>query len=114
MLKRNSANNYSGKGSFRGVPVVYLLDTGATNTTVSSRVAFAAGYRDCQKSGYTHTANGLVADCAVNADIELDGYVVKNHRVHIAPSMDADMLLGMDILQNMKMEQSDGVMVLSR
>lgn len=113
-LVKDASGQYVGRGVFNNVPVVYLLDTGASSTAVSGRVAYAAGYATCQRAGYSRTANGVVSICAVNADIEVSGMVVKNHRVHILNNLAVDMLLGMDILQAMKMEQKDGVMILSR
>ncbi|MGA8146634.1 MAG: retropepsin-like aspartic protease [Gallionellaceae bacterium] len=97
----------------KDIPVSYVVDTGASKTAISKRVAISAGIKDCQFSGLNHTANGLTSSCVTHADIQFGSFKLQNQTLTILPNMDDDMLIGMDILQALTVEQKSGVMELS-
>lgn len=113
ILTRNKTGRYSGIGLVKDIPVSYVVDTGASKTAISKRVAISAGIKDCQFSGLNHTANGLTSSCVTHADIQFGSFKLQNQTLTILPNMDDDMLIGMDILQALTVEQKSGVMELS-
>ncbi len=113
ILTRNKTGRYAGIGLVKDVPVSYVVDTGASKTVISNRVAISAGIKGCQSSGLNHTANGLTSSCVTHADIQFGSFKLQNQTLTILPNMDDDMLIGMDILQTLKVEQKAGILELS-
>jgi clan AA aspartic protease (TIGR02281 family) len=113
ILTRNKTGRYAGIGLVEDVPVAYVVDTGASKTAISNRVAISARITDCQSSGLNHTANGLTSSCVTHADIQFGSFKLRNQALTVLPNMDDDMLIGMDILQALKVEQKSGIMELS-
>lgn len=107
-------NAYRISGTVQGVPVVHLVDTGATHTAINKRVATAAGIT-CQSAGVSRTANGTVGVCiSVASEITFGGMKVKNVVVTVMPNMSQDVLLGMNVLEQFKISQGTGFMQISR
>lgn len=107
-------NSYKISGTVQGVPVVHLVDTGATHTAINKRVATVAGIV-CQSAGISGTANGTVKTCISTAsEITFGGMVVKNVLVSVMPNMSDDVLLGMNVLEQFKINQGSGFMQISR
>lgn len=107
-------NSYKISGTVQGVPVVHLIDTGATHTAINKRVATAAGIV-CQSAGISGTANGTVKTCiSTVSEIIFGGMVVKNVSVSVMPNMSYDVLLGMNVLEQFKIDQGSGFMQISR
>ncbi len=114
-VRRGDNGGYNLNGSANGVPVVFLLDTGASRTTISGRVAYQLGVRSCDANILMATANGLVGSCRINLPrLTVDRFQFSNVDVNVALSMEQDALLGNDLLTRFKIEQQGGVMVLSR
>ena len=113
-LLLNSSNSYTVPGSVQGVPAVFTVDTGASNTAISSRVAASAGLSRCASSSTVHTANGSLQVCsAVASSIIFGPFRANNIAVTVMPNMAQDVLLGMDVLRNLKLDQRAGVLVIS-
>lgn len=110
-----SANKtYSVSGSVNNYPVVFIVDTGASRTVISQRVAAASGIRNCTGGGYSNTANGIVRNCSVTVpNISFGMFRFNNLIVTILPNMNIDALLGMDVLSQMKVQQQSGAMYIS-
>lgn len=107
-------SSYKISGTVQGVPVVHVIDTGATQTAINNRVAAAAGIV-CQSAGISHTANGSVKTCrSMASEIDFGGMVVKNVLVSVMPNMSADVLLGMNVLEQFKINQGSGFMQISK
>lgn len=107
-------NSYTIIGTVQGVPVVHLIDTGATRTSINKRVAAIAGIV-CQSAGISDTANGSVKTCiSMASEITFGGMVVKNVSVSVMPNMSVDVLLGMNVLEQFKINQGSGFMQISR
>ncbi|HEU0233770.1 MAG TPA: retroviral-like aspartic protease family protein [Gallionella sp.] len=101
-------------GTIKKYPVTFVVDTGASNTIISERVATAAGIRTCTTMGYSSTANGLVPNCVVTVpDMSFGMFHFNNLIVTIMPKLSVDALLGMDVLRRMKIEQQGDVMFIS-
>jgi len=107
-------NAYRISGTVQGVPVVHLVDTGATHTAINKRVATAAGIV-CQSAGISSTANGTVNTCiSVVSEMTFGGMSVRNVTVTVMPDMSQDVLLGMNVLAQYKINQGAGFMQISR
>jgi len=107
-------HNYRSPGTVNGYSVTFVVDTGASNTAISQRVAEASGIHSCASTGYASTANGLISKCVVTVpELTFGDFHIKNLVVTVLPNMNIDGLLGMDVLHRMKIQQQDGVMYIS-
>ena len=89
------------------IEVDFLIDTGATSTSISQELADKIGLKAFEKAQFS-TANGSVTGSRTRADLQLDGGVqLQRHNLAVMPRMDGVALLGMDILSKFKLEQSD-------
>ena len=113
-IRLDSSNSYTLQGTVRGVPAVYYVDTGASYTAISSRVAANAGLSGCAASFVTHTANGSLQVCRVMvSEITFGPFKLADILVTVMPSMQQDVLLGMDVLRNLKLDQRAGILRIS-
>lgn len=100
-LQLDSRNRYMMDGTVQGVPVSYTVDTGAGTTSISSRVASAAGITTCIGKINAITANGTLPACvAIAPRITFGPFAMNNVQVTVMPDMDLDALLGMDALKH--------------
>ena len=99
-------------GEVNGVRVRFLVDTGASTTTVPSSIA-----KDMKLEGPCHpvqlqTANGTVTGCSyTNARIRFSSYATVAS-VTVAPALTSP-LLGMNVLGKMKLEQLGDTLTLT-
>lgn len=107
--------HYRTNGSINGAPVRFLVDTGAYGISMSRDLANRSGIYHCRFTGVSTTANGPVEICtADNVPVEFGPHRLSNVSVAILPQMGAEVLLGMSVLRNFRMEQLDGVLTISR
>lgn len=107
-------HSYRTSGTVNGSAVTFVVDTGASGTVISKRVAQAAGIKSCSTVGYAGTANGVVARCtATVSEVTFGGFHVRNLVVTIMPNMPVDALLGMDVLGRLKIQQQNHVLTIS-
>lgn len=112
-LGKNGSYNIS--GTVQGVPVFHMVDTGASLTSISARVAAAAGITNCISFVIVNTANGAVRACrAVVSEIVFGSFRVSGVLVNVMPNMKFDVLLGNDVLRQFKISHHKGVMLISR
>ena len=114
VLTMDLNHSYRTSGTVNGSPVTFVVDTGASGTVISQRVAMSAGIRSCSTVGYAATANGVVARCtATVSEITFGDFHVRNLVVAVMPNMPQDALLGMDVLGRLKIQQADRVLSIS-
>ncbi|WP_456379378.1 retropepsin-like aspartic protease family protein [Thiolapillus sp.] len=114
VLERNAQGHYVASGMINGYPVVFLLDTGATDVAVSEALANKLGLEK-QGGAFSHTANGVVAVWQTVLDrVTLGVIEMDNVRATILPRLKPDnqVLLGMSFLKKLEMIQRDGVLTL--
>ncbi len=102
--------HYYLNGSINGVPLIFMIDTGATYVSVGE--TFAAAARLPQGiTGYFSTANGTVEGKIVkNQDVAAEGFRVSGLSVAVTPLPGKTGLLGQNFLNRFEVSQSEGVM----
>lgn len=102
--------HYYLQGSVNGVPLRFMIDTGATYVAVGGRFAASARLPEGVK-GYFSTANGTVEGRIVkDQTVEAEGFKVSGISVAVTPLGGKVGLLGQNFLKRFDVSQSDGVM----
>ncbi len=115
-LKRSPDGHYHWPGKVNGVPVMFMVDTGATRTALPPDVAERAGLKSVGKSR-SSTAGGDVVVTDMLADVSLQGdgtgrsaaLTAQRLRVGVLQQLDTP-LLGMDVLSKLSITQQQGEM----
>ena len=95
------------------VPVTFMVDTGATVTSISSELARQTGIRNCKEVQF-QTANGSATGCiALVPHMTLGNFVLENITVAVMPNLETN-LLGANVLRNFQVSQSDSSMLIGR
>jgi aspartyl protease family protein len=114
-LSRDATGRFSLPGSINGRNTTFLVDTGANKTVISGDFANKLGIHTCVQNGVSKTAGGTVPTCGLTvSSLSFGGFNFSNVSVILSPSMQGDVLLGQDLLFGFKVEQHNGVMVLSK
>lgn len=109
-IRRARDGHYHWPGRVAGRPVEFLVDTGATGTTIPTALARELGLVEAG-SVRSNTAGGVVTGTIVVGDLELQGGVrVERLRMVALPALAAP-LLGMDVLGRLHWRQEGGVLV---
>lgn len=116
-IARNRNNAYYVNGSINGRSARMLVDTGATSVAMNSDDAKRMGidYVRNGKKGSVSTASGVTQAWFVRLDnVSIAGIKVNNVQAGVLEgSFPQQILLGMSFLRRVKMEESDGVLILS-
>ncbi|MGQ9660043.1 MAG: retropepsin-like aspartic protease family protein [Thermochromatium sp.] len=106
VLWRNRAGHYVASGRINGEPVRFLVDTGATEVTLSLTLARRLGLR-LGPERTSRTANGITRTWPTQlARVELGGLVAHDVRASVLPHMlDDEVLLGMSVLKSLELIQ---------
>lgn len=113
VLTRNRHGHYLSAGFINGHPVVFLLDTGASDVAIPANVAQRIGLKGSQAIRY-QTANGPVTGFLTSLDtISLGNIELTDIRGGINPSMkDQHILLGMSFLRHVEFTQRGDKLIL--
>lgn len=112
-VKRMANGHFFLPGSIENVPVTFMVDTGASVTSISSNLAQQAGIRNCKEVQF-QTANGTATGCiALVQHMTLGNFELQNITVAVMPNMDTN-LLGANVLRNFQVNQSDSSMLIGR
>ncbi len=110
-VKRSANGHFYLPGSIDNVPVTFMVDTGATVTSISNTTARQVGIRNCKEMEF-QTANGVTAGCiAFVPRMMLGNFVLQNITVAVMPNMDFN-LLGANVLRNFQISQNDSSMLI--
>jgi aspartyl protease family protein len=102
--------HYYLEGAINGVPLTFMIDTGATYVAVGGKFAASARLPEGVK-GYFSTANGTVEGRIVKDQaVEAEGFKVTGISVAVTPLGGKVGLLGQNFLKRFEVSQSDGVM----
>ena len=113
-LRQNRQGHYVASGSINGEPVVFLVDTGATDVSVPARLAQRLGL-ERGPPVLAQTANGTVTTYrTVLSRVQLGDIVMGRVRASINPGMAGqEVLLGMSFLRQLELTQRDGTLTLT-
>ena len=113
VLQRNRAGHYVAGGRINGEPVVFMLDTGATDVALPLPLARRLGL-PLRPGGMSQTANGMVQTWTTRLDsVDLGGLVARNMRASVLPNMPGgEVLLGMSYLKQLEMIQRGDTLTL--
>jgi clan AA aspartic protease (TIGR02281 family) len=102
-------------GSVNHSPVVFMVDTGATMTFISSSLAARAGITQCTKQEFM-TAMGIDRDACVArvARLEFGTFYMLNVDIGISKNLSGEALLGMNALRNLRMVQTGDRLVMEK
>ena len=111
-IRQHSDGHYHLAGAVNGSTVNFLIDTGASLTSLTPDTARQAGIVDCKPSTFK-TANGTITGCtAAVAQLTLGNYQMQNIIVAVMPNMEIN-LLGMNVLNHFDMTQANDTMRLT-
>lgn len=97
-------------GAINGVPLTFMIDTGATYVSVGADFARAAGLPK-GVPGYFSTANGTVeGEVVKNQNVKADAFRVSGLSVAVTPAQGMVGLLGQNFLRRFEVSQSAGVL----
>jgi aspartyl protease family protein len=113
VLQRNRAGHYVASGAINGQPVVFLVDTGATDVALPLAVARRLGLF-LRAGGMSKTANGNVRTWKTRLDsVDLGGLALRGVSASVLPNMPGDeVLLGMSYLKRFELLQRGDTLTL--
>ena len=107
VLQRNRAGHYVAPGSINGVPVSFLLDTGATLVAVDQKLGVRLGL-ERGASWSVQTANGVVRGWrTLIASLNVAGIEQQAVPAILLPALGEQVLLGMSFLKRVELVQRD-------
>ncbi len=113
VLEQGIGGHYFLDGEVNGIPVQFVVDTGASVVSLPSSVASAANIVCKGDRVMMQTANGSILVCtAVIAKLKFGSFLVKDVAAAIVPNL-AQPLFGMNILQQFNITQDDNKMKIS-
>jgi len=123
---RRSDGGYRVPGEVAGRPVSFIVDTGASLTSIPARLGTELGIRECPAVGFDtrhadepgccrrasfHTANGTAEGCVARVpSIRFGGFEVRNAQVAVMPALGDHALLGMNVLRHFSLVQQGGTL----
>lgn len=112
MLEKDLSGHYRAEVFINGVQTTVLVDTGATDVSISQNLANKLGIQS-NAAIRTQTANGEAVGYMTRlASVKLGGIEAINVAAIIAPDLGEDMLLGMSFLDRMDVRLYKGTMTL--
>lgn len=104
-LARARDGHFHIDGAIQGVPVRFLIDTGASTVSISRELAGRIGL-GCDVASTFRTANGLVQGCTSRVTaLDFGPFRVDSLAVAVLPNLAGEPLLGMNALRHVRMEQ---------
>ena len=113
ILQRNRYGHYVTSGVINNTPVVFMLDTGASDISIPAPVAERIGLKAGHKRVY-QTANGPAISYATVLDQVAIGKIeLRNVRASINPNVGMEeILLGMTFLKKLEFSQVEDTLTL--
>ena len=113
VLQRNKYGHYVASGMINQQPVVFMLDTGATDISIPAKVAQRLGLQRGRPLTY-RTANGPAINYATRLEsVSLGHITLYNLPASINPNVEHDdVLLGMSFLKHLEFTQKGDTLTL--
>ena len=115
VLQRNRSGHYVANGRINNIPVVFLLDTGATDVSIPAAIANKLNLVHGPSATY-QTANGPVRVTLTRLkQISLGGIILNDVRATINPGFQGEeVLLGMSFLKHLEFTQRGNQLTLKQ
>ncbi len=113
-LQQNPMNHYVSSGRINNHPVVFMLDTGATDVVIPAAVAEHIGLKKGMR-GRAQTANGIVDIYHTRVKhLQIGNIELRDISASINPAMSAneEILLGMSALKELEFVQRGESLIL--
>ncbi|NOZ54049.1 MAG: TIGR02281 family clan AA aspartic protease [Gammaproteobacteria bacterium] len=112
-LLRNRNGHYVTSGAINSYPVVFMIDTGASDISIPYRVADKIGLKRGAQKIY-RTANGPALNYSTQlAKVGIGDIELENVRASINPNVEGtDILLGMTFLKHLEFSQRGDTLTL--
>ncbi len=112
-LLQNRQGHYVSQGTIDGIPVTFLLDTGATEVSIPAHIADKLNLSS-QGNYRVQTANGSITVYKTQIEqLSLGNIFLYNVAAHINPAMKSDeILLGMSALKRVEFRQTGKQLIL--
>ena len=112
-VPRNQSGHYETPGSINGRPVTFIVDTGAALTAIPGSLAKPFGITSCEPRQFS-TAAGEVFGCVATVpEVVFGSFRVKDVQIAVLPNMSGSALLGMNILEMLRIEQRGSTLLFS-
>lgn len=112
LVLKQQGNHYFVSGAINGKSLNFVVDTGASVVALPRKMAYAAQI-SCKEQISMQTANGASNGCtAIIARLKIGHFLLKDVNAMVAPNL-SQPLLGMNVLQQFRIEQDNGEMRLS-
>lgn len=112
VIPQRGNGHYFVDGSINGKPLTFVIDTGASSVVLPRSMAMLAGVY-CKDQMLMQTVGGTASGCtSVVAKLKFGPFQINDVPVVIAPNL-SQPLLGMNVLQRLRIEQNDGEMRIS-
>jgi aspartyl protease family protein len=114
VLQRERSGHYIAEGEINGLPVKFLVDTGATDVAISEKAARAMGL-DFGPRIRVMTAAGPVGAWVTRLDrVRLGSLELQDVRATITPGLNDTALLGMSFLKHFSLRQEGDRLLIER
>lgn len=111
ILQSNNGGYYI-NGSINKYLTTFQVDTGASTTSIPKELADIVGVTNCKTHRF-NTANGEVVGCiGIVPELTFGNFRITNVEIAVMPNMKGS-LLGMNVLSNLRLESSVGLMRLT-
>jgi aspartyl protease family protein len=111
-LKRDMSGHYRAEAYINGIKTYVLVDTGATDVSISRQLAERLGIASGM-AVRAQTANGAAVGYAIRLDsVSLGGIVERDVAAIVVENLGTDALLGMSFLSRMDVRLYQGIMTI--
>jgi aspartyl protease family protein len=112
VLQRERSGHYRAEGKINGLPLVFLIDTGATDVAISERAARAMGLEFGPRIQIMTAAGPAKAWGTRLEQVSLGSLERNNVRATIMPGLGDEALLGMSFLKHFSLRQEGEKLVI--
>jgi len=112
MLERDRSGHFLAQGEINGHPVLFLVDTGATDVAISEKAAREMGLEFGPRTTVMTAAGPARAWRTRLGRVSLGSIALDNVRATITPGLGNEVLLGMSFLKYFHMRQEGDRLVL--
>lgn len=112
VLQQGRSGHYFAEGMINGDPVMFLVDTGATDVAISEKRARAMGLEFGPRASVMTAAGRVVAWRTRLDSVTLGSLELNNVRATITPGLGNEALLGMSFLKHYSLRQEGDQLVI--